>query len=57
MKDTTLLYSTLALLSAAFIPDAAAQDASYLDFLRWQQEPVSIVTEKSAKGGGRSKAG
>lgn len=56
MKDTTLLYSTLALLSAAFIPDAAAQDASYLDFLRWQQEPVSIVTEKSAKGG-RSKAG
>lgn len=50
MKNTSVIYSTLALLSAAFIPDAAAQDASYLDFLRWQQEPVSIVTEESAKG-------
>lgn len=57
MKNTSVIYSTLALLSAAFIPDAAAQDASYLDFLRWQQEPVSIVTEESTKGGVRSKAG
>lgn len=51
MKNTIVIYSTLALLSAAFIPDAAAQDTSYLDFLRWQQEPVSIVTEKSSTGG------
>lgn len=55
MKNTSVIYSTLALLSAAFMPDAAAQDASYLDFLRWQQEPVSIVTEESAKGGSGAK--
>ena len=50
MKNTSFIYSTLALLSAAFIPDAAAQDASYLDFLRWQQEPVSIVQSRPNSG-------